>query len=122
MLPILAGLAHREILESIVNPSRVISDQYKSKKILTAGGDQFIGMVVRDGPNSFIILDSEGRTTRIVADEIDEIAETTTSAMPKGLLDKLTMDEIADLFQFLSDPQSVNRSADAETETEEKIR
>ena len=41
-----------EILESIVEPSKVISDQYKATTVATADGKVFNGMpVVSDGPD-----------------------------------------------------------------------
>ncbi len=41
-----------EILESIVEPSKVISDQYKSVTVATADGKIYNGMpIVTDGPN-----------------------------------------------------------------------
>ena len=112
--PDLTNLANRfsrrEILESIVHPSNVISDQYRSKKILTLAGEQFIGMVVRDGPDSIVVLDETGATTRLNMDDIDAVKETEMSAMPDGLLDGLSMDEIASLFSFMTN-QPESRSA-----------
>ena len=106
----------REILESIVHPANVISDQYRSKKILTLDGQQFEGMVVRDGPESIVVLDNKGSTTRLNLDDIEEVKETTTSAMPEGLLNNLTMDEIASLFSFMKGDSGI-RSAEASSAT-----
>jgi hypothetical protein len=36
--------------------------------------------------------------------DIEEINPTKLSAMPEGLLDTLTLEEIADLFEFLTSP------------------
>ena len=111
----------REILESIVHPSNVISDQYKSKKILTLDGNQYIGMIVRDGPDSIVVLDETGATTRLNLADVDGVKETETSAMPEGLLDGLSMDEIASLFSFMTG-ESGERSAQATQESTETVR
>lgn len=114
--PDLTNLANRfskrEILESIVHPSNVISDQYKSKKILTQDGEQFVGMIVRDGPDSIVVLDETGATTRLNLDDVEAVKETETSAMPNGLLDGLSMEEIASLFSFMTNEPG-SRSANA---------
>ena len=99
-----------------MHPANVISDQYRSKKILTLDGQQFEGMVVRDGPESIVVLDNKGSTTRLNLDDIEEVKETTTSAMPEGLLNNLTMDEIASLFSFMKGDSGI-RSAEASSAT-----
>jgi len=46
-----------EILESIVEPSRVISDQYKPVSVATTDGKVYNGMpVVTDGTNLALLL------------------------------------------------------------------
>ena len=103
--PDLSNLANRfsrrEILESIIDPHKVVSDQYKSKKVLTVDGDQLFGMLIRDSSGDYLLQDSEGRTLRISDDEIDEIADSELSSMPEGLLDTLSLDEILHLFAYL---------------------
>ncbi|MEM9939951.1 MAG: c-type cytochrome [Planctomycetota bacterium] len=105
--PDLTNLANRfsirEVLESTVNPSQVISDRYASKKILTVDGNQFNGMAVEQADGSYFVLQQDGSRIRIAADDIDEIQESKISAMPSGLLDNLTESEIKDLFAFLMD-------------------
>ena len=52
-----------------------------------------------------------GEKVTVKADEIDEIVPSTKSAMPDGLLDPLSLEEISDLFTFLGviPPQSIAR-------------
>ena len=60
-----------EILESIVEPSKVISDQYKPVTIATADGKVYNGMpIVSDGPNMVLLL-SDGTKATIPKTEID---------------------------------------------------
>ena len=103
--PDLSNLANRfsrrEILEAIIDPSRVVSDQYQSKKILTTDGEQLFGMLIKDTSGDYLLQDTSGRTVRIAADEIEEMEESELSSMPIGLLDSLTLDEIMHLFEFL---------------------
>ncbi len=86
-----------EILESIVQPSKVVSDQYKSVSVATQDGKVYGGMpIVSDGPNLVLLL-SDGTKVTIPKTEVDEQKASTTSVMPEGLLNPLSYQEIADL-------------------------
>jgi putative heme-binding domain-containing protein len=86
-----------EILESIVLPSKVISDQYKSVTLATQDGKIYGGMpIVSDGQNLVLLL-SDGTKVTIPRAEIEEQKASTTSVMPEGLLNPLSYQEIADL-------------------------
>jgi len=91
----------REILESIVYPSHVISDQYASKTILTDSGRQITGMVTPGAKGYVIVLQADGKKTEVALDSIEETRASKLSAMPEGLLNDLTQEEIADLFAYL---------------------
>ena len=90
----------REILESIVFPSHVISSQYASKTVITSRGIPHVGIVAA-GLDGVTVLKANGEKLVIPEDQIDEILPNKTSSMPTGLLDKLTLEEIADLFVYM---------------------
>lgn len=96
----------KEILESILFPSQVISDQYASKTIVTVAGRTFTGIVGSAGEGSLVVLQSNGEKVVIAEDDVDEIAPSKKSTMPEGLLNELTLEEIADLFTYLRRPPS----------------
>jgi len=86
-----------DILDSIVSPSKVISDQYKPITVAVDDGRIFGGMpVVTDGPNLVLLL-SDGAKVTIPKDTIEEQQPSTISVMPEGLLNALDYQEIADL-------------------------
>ncbi len=91
-----------EILESIVEPSKVISDQYKPVTVATSDGKVYNGMpVVIDGPNMVLLL-SDGTKTTIPKTEIDQKKESLVSVMPVGLLNTLNYQEIADMLALFN--------------------
>jgi len=90
----------REILESILHPSHVVSDQYASKKVLTVDGKVHVGMVSKVG-SELQVRDSKNEITMIANDEIDSILPNGTSIMPSGLIDELTLTEVRDLMAYL---------------------
>lgn len=94
----------KEILESILFPSHVISDQFASKTVITTKGRQYTGIVTNGPDGEKIILQANGDKIAIRENDIDDIVPNKTSAMPAGLLNALTQEEIADLFAYLSVP------------------
>jgi putative heme-binding domain-containing protein len=96
-------LKRSEILESIVDPSKVISDQYRSSHISTSDGRTFIGLAVAMG-DSITILLNDGSKSKIKKADVESTIASLVSVMPERLLDELTKEEIADLFAFLQSP------------------
>ena len=103
--PDLSGISQRftkrEVVESVLYPSHVISDQYASKKVLTLDGTVLTGMVTERNDGSITIRDSKNNVTMISENEIDQILPSTSSIMPSGLVDGLTQQEISDLLAYM---------------------
>ena len=91
----------REVLESILYPSHVISDQYMSRKVLLLDGMVYIGIVTQDGKGYTQVRDSKNKITRIDQSKIDQILPNNSSVMPSGLLDNLSLKQISDLMAYL---------------------
>ncbi len=90
----------KEILESVVYPSQVVSDQYKSQ-IVVANGRTYTGLAAKNPDGSVTVLQSDGKKAQIAAADIEETRPSKLSAMPEGLLNPLTLDQVADLFAYL---------------------
>ncbi|WP_146461576.1 DUF7133 domain-containing protein [Rubripirellula tenax] len=103
--PVLTGLAKRfskrEILESILYPNHVVSDQFASKKVLTVDGRALVGMVSQLSDGAIEVRDSNNQATSVKGSEIDQVLPSTSSIMPSGLLDELTLQEISDLMAYM---------------------
>ena len=106
--PELTSLAQRfslrEVIESTIEPSKVIPVRYASKTSLTNDGTQFTGMAIEQPDGSYFVLQSDGKRIRIAADDVDEIKSNSKSAMPEGLLDDLSVAEVKSLFAYLLKP------------------
>jgi putative membrane-bound dehydrogenase-like protein len=94
-----------DILESIIYPSKVISDQYRSTTIITKKGQPINGLAAPQG-DRITVLQSDGTKITLRKDEIEQQFASLVSVMPERLLDPLNRQEIADLFAFLeSEPK-----------------
>ncbi len=91
----------REVLESVLYPSQTISSQYATKTIITSDGRQYTGVAVPSGADAMLVLLTNGQKIRLSKSDIEEIAPSKKSAMPEGLFNELSLQEIADLFAFL---------------------
>lgn len=98
----------KEILRSIIFPSHVISDQYASQKILTTDGRALTGIAAPAGQEAITLIGADGRKTLLRGDQIEDIQASSVSVMPQGLLDALTLQQIADLFAYLGHPPRHN--------------
>ena len=92
----------KEILESILWPSRTISDQYESELFETVGGKVHHGLIVRETATALQIrtVDSPKPIVLAIAD-IQSRRKSPQSFMPEGLIEGLTQADIANLLAFL---------------------
>ena len=97
----------KEILESIIYPSRVIADQYKSVLVTTTTGRAIHGMKAPDDEDSLVLILSDASTLKIPKADVEEIAASKQSNMPDGLLAPFSLKEIADLFALLESGKPV---------------
>lgn len=98
----------KELLESILHPSQVISSQYAAKTALTTDGRQVTGLVVPGAGGETIIVTTTGEKVALAAGQIEALRPSKLSPMPEGLLDPLTIEEIADLMAYLQGPAAAS--------------
>lgn len=93
-----------DLLEAVVEPSRVISDQYRSVKIITTDGKVVVGKLTDQSGNILLVMKdalNPADITMVERDQVDEIIPSDVSLMPEGLLNTFTQDDVLDLFAFL---------------------
>lgn len=89
----------KDILEAIVYPSRVISDQYQAVGVLTHDG-VYSGMVVADNEQNLTLRMAAGGKVTVPKAKI--VRRTTApSLMPTEMINALSREEIVDLFTYL---------------------
>src|SRR5262245_41583160 len=94
----------RDLLESTVDPNKVISDQYAAITILKKNGEIVTGRVANlSGSSLQIVQDmfAPGTMTGVRREDIDTMQPSQVSMMPGGLLNTLTEGEIQDLMAYL---------------------
>ena len=106
--PDLTGLAGRfsptDILESVLEPDKEISDQYAASTILTTDGKSIVGRITNfSGDDIYVNTDMMNPMAVEVVkrDDIETMERSTTSMMPSGLLNTLHEEELLNLMAFL---------------------
>jgi len=106
--PDLSALGERfsvpDILDTILDPSRTIADQYRVHVIETRDGRTLSGRIVsRDGEVTRIAenLMRPGESVAIGNETIRRQRSVPVSTMPSGLVDVLNADELLDLLAYL---------------------
>ncbi len=96
----------RDILDAILFPSKVISDQYQAEMIQLKDGTVVTGVLVRESAALVLLRTGENpdKPVSIPKGQITERAVSPISLMPAGLLDDLTHEEIDNLLAFLLAP------------------
>lgn len=95
---------HRAVLREILEPSYRIDPKYAVKVVVGIDGKTTSGIVTSEGKKSISILVNPEvpQPTVIQKEDIEEIIPSTTSMMPKALLDKFTHDEVLQILSYLT--------------------
>src|SRR5579883_888274 len=94
----------KDLTESIIEPSKVISDQYKASVIRTTEDKIVTGKIVSEVNGKFIIVTDPEDSTKVVElkkEDIAEIKPSNISLMPEKLLNQLNETEVLDLLAYL---------------------
>ncbi|HMO66254.1 MAG TPA: heme-binding protein, partial [Verrucomicrobiota bacterium] len=90
--------------ESIIEPSKEISDQYGAIRITKKDGDVVIGRVGNlNGDNLMVIenMFAPNDFTNVKRPDVVKIEPAPISQMPEALLNSLSAEEVTDLMAFL---------------------
>lgn len=102
-LSALGGISPVEyIVNSILNPSLAIKEQYVTKVFLTADGEVLTGIVIDRDDTRVNLRDASGKVVSIPTADIEDEKEG-QSLMPQGLTKFLTHEEVLDLCKFVSE-------------------
>jgi putative heme-binding domain-containing protein len=101
-LTLLARQGNREtILRSIIEPNRDVAPQYYATFLELEDGGTFTGILLRSAGYE-IYRNNHGEEVTFQKTQIAARKQLTSSLMPQGLIDSLTLEEVRDLLEFLA--------------------
>ncbi len=94
----------RDLLENIIDPSKVVSDQYPTEQVQLKDGGLIVGRVIVEENGKLFVM-----TSALAPDNLTPVEEATVksrasypvSMMPPGLINALNKDELLDLLAYV---------------------
>ncbi len=92
----------RALLEAILFPSARLEQSYQPARVLTLDGQVYNGLVKNSSNSQSLVLQlSADKTITVATSEIERQEPSAVSIMPAGMLELLTIEELADLIALL---------------------
>jgi putative heme-binding domain-containing protein len=94
----------KDLTDAIVDPSKVVSDQYKASILETNDGQVVTGRIVSETSDAVTVVVNPEDATKTVTLKKSNIVEQTLSAaslMPKDLINGLNQNEMLDLLAYI---------------------
>jgi putative heme-binding domain-containing protein len=94
----------RDLAESIVEPSKVISDLYAFQEIENKDGSVVIGRVLAEENGKYLVMTNPfapDATVQVAVADVASRKEYGISPMPPGMINMLGPDEVLDLIAYL---------------------
>ena len=106
-------MSRRDLLETILVPSKVIDEKYRDTTFVLTTGKVLAGRIVGGDVQTLLVAPNATSpidTVTIKLDEIESRQPSPVSPMPMGLLNTFTEEQILDLLDYLgSDQQEFHR-------------
>lgn len=93
----------RDVLEAVVDPSKVISEQYASFVFTLKNGETYVGQVANESNYHYdVVIDPiRGERRQVGKTSLKTKEPNPVSLMPPGLINVLTKEEILDLLAYI---------------------
>lgn len=98
------------LLENIVDPSAVVTKEFRATILLLDDGRVLTGLVTNQTEN-VVTLATQNETFKIATDEITQMKQSGVSTMPDGLLEQLSEQQCLELFAYLQSQEQVDEQA-----------
>ena len=93
-----------DLIDQVINPSKVINEQFSAMRVLTVDGQVYSGVLVNLSGDSLTLntdLTNPNQRVNIDRKEVEEMSVSPVSPMPAELFSRMTKDEILDLLAYV---------------------
>lgn len=92
----------RDLVNAVLMPSATLSPGYGTVIVETRAGEEFQGVLKKAGDDGIQLMGADGRLVTIASADIRERRGSSVSLMPEGLQSGLSLQEFADLTEYLT--------------------
>ncbi len=97
----LTNRAREKLLANIIDPNADIVPGYEEYRVDTRDGRILTGVLLEQNANSVTLGREEGEKDHILRANIAALRPSTVSAMPEGVEEEITVEEMTDLLEYL---------------------
>ncbi len=90
------------ILFDILDPNAKVEPRFATCTVVTTDGRTFSGLLEEESDGAVVLRLPEGRQQTIARQDVDEIITGDVSLMPEGIEKDVSVQEMADLLEFLT--------------------
>ena len=95
-----------KLLVNIVDPNREVAPNLQSYMLETTDGETITGLLLRESGGSVTLALGAGSEATFIRAQIRKFTPQGKSLMPEGLEEGLTQKQVADLLEFLGNPEN----------------
>jgi len=95
-------LTRAQLLESILEPSKLVDPKYVTYLVETNDGRLMTGLLLSQDEQEVVLKDAQDQITRFAKQQIEQLVPQQQSLMPELLLRDMTAEQVADLLAYLS--------------------
>jgi putative heme-binding domain-containing protein len=99
-----ARFSRRDVLESILDPSKVVSEQFQNTSVWLKSGDDHTGRLVEETTDKLVLVPNQlqpDTKVTVKKSDVTKRAFSKLSPMPANLADGLSKEDILDLLAFI---------------------
>jgi putative heme-binding domain-containing protein len=93
--------ARDALLYDVLDPNRRVDPQFTEYVVVTTDGRLLNGLMIAESTDSVTLRQPEGREQTIARIDIEELKTTNKSLMPEGIERDVTVEQMADVLEFL---------------------
>lgn len=95
--------SRKDLLESIIEPSKVVSEQYQNITITRKDGEDVTGRLLEETDTKLVLVPNQltGEKVEVKRSDIASRLPSKLSPMPEGLVNILTKEDVLDLLAYL---------------------
>jgi len=92
-----------DVLSSIIEPSKVVSDQYRNTTVFLKNGDEVTGQLLQETPDKLVLITDPltNKKAEVPLKDVQKREPSKLSPMPEGLVNILTKEEILDMLAYM---------------------
>lgn len=105
-LSALTSLSTDFLLRAVLNPNRDVDARYQSYTALMDDGSVFSGQIASETASSVTLLGQESKQHVLLRNQLDELHASGKSAMPEGLEQTITKQEMAHILAYIQGTDS----------------